>query len=85
MTLVLGTDYDGNLVLTRRIDEIVQPLQIDGRQLVDKHGTMPLARIVDDFEELGHQHGQRRSVHALSLWIIADADNFGGLRIVHLQ
>ena len=46
---------------------------------------MPFSGIVDHLKELGHKHGQRCPVYALTLGIVTDADDTGSFRIVHLK
>ena len=46
---------------------------------------MALSRDIDNFEELGHQHGQRGPIYTLAAGIVTHADNLGFLRIVDIQ
>lgn len=43
------------------------------------------ARDIDDLEELGHKHRERRSIDRLPAWIVTYTDNLGLIRVVDIQ
>ena len=85
MALILGADNNGNVVASGCIDKVVQTLQIDGGQFIDKDTAAYLSGSVDNLEKLTHQHCQSSPIDLLPCRIISHADDGRMVRVVNLE
>ena len=79
---VLHADHCGYLIGTCGGDKLIQPLQEDGRKLVEHHTATHLPRLVDLREDSGGIEGQESSVDGFSVRTVAQAEYLGTARVV---
>lgn len=82
---ILKAQTNGNLVGTCRCDEVVQPFEIDGGQLVDDNGGFELPFLVDELYDAGIVQSQSRTVNILAVRIVAHTEYFRLFRVVDVQ
>ena len=82
---VLKAQADGDLVRAGRGDEVVQPPDIDRRQLVDDERRLEFPFLVDKPDKTRIIEPQRCTVDALTVGIVAHAENFRLFGVIDVQ
>ncbi len=82
---VLKSEQRGDLVRACRGNEVVQPLEIDRRQLVDDDGRFELSFLVDEFHDAAIVEAECRPVDVLAVGIVAHDQYFRIVGIVYVE
>ena len=75
---ILKTQQYGDLVRAGCGDQVVQPFEVDGRQLVDDNTRFELSLLVDELDDARIVQPESCAVDILSVGVVAHDENLRG-------